>query len=107
MPLRVDRFEGAVEGVFDLQDQLTTSVVGTLARQLELAEIQRAKRKPTDSLDAYDYYLRGMASFHQRTREAIDRALPQFYKAIELDEESLPRMGWRPGVTSGARSTAG
>ena len=85
--LWADRFEGAVEDIFDLQDQLTTSVVGTLARQLELAEIQRAKRKPTDSLDAYDYYLRGMASFHQRTREAIDRALPQFYKAIELDAE--------------------
>jgi TolB-like protein/Tfp pilus assembly protein PilF len=82
-----DRFEGAVEDIFSLQDQVTTSVVGALARQLEQAEIQRAKRKPTESLDAYDYYLRGMASFHQRTREAIDRALPLFSKAIELDPE--------------------
>jgi TolB-like protein/Tfp pilus assembly protein PilF len=82
-----DRFEGALEDIFNLQDQVTTSVVGALARQLEQAEIQRAKRKPTDSLDAYDYYLRGMASFHLRTRKAVGEALPLFKKAIELDPE--------------------
>ena len=82
-----DRFEGALADIFDLQDQVTTSVVGALARQLELAEIQRAKRKPTESLDAYDYYLRGMASFHKRTREAFDGALPLFRKAMALDPE--------------------
>jgi len=82
-----DRFAGALEDIFELQDQVATSVVGALARQLEQAEIKRAKRKPTDSLDAYDYYLRGMASFHLRTREAIGEALPLFEKAIELDPE--------------------
>jgi len=50
------------------------SVVGAIAPQLERAEIDRAKRKPTESLDAYDYYLRGMANFHQRTREAVSEA---------------------------------
>ncbi len=85
--LWADRFEGAIEDVFDLQDQLTTSVVGAIAPQLEQAEIARAKRKPTDSLDAYDYYLRGMASYYLRTREAISEALPMFYKAIELDPQ--------------------
>ena len=64
-----------------------TSVVGAIAPQLERAEIGRAKRKPTESLDAYDYYLRGMANFHQGTREAINEALPLFYKAIELDPD--------------------
>jgi tetratricopeptide (TPR) repeat protein len=54
---------------------------------LEQAEIQRAKRKPTESLDAYDYYLRGMASYYLRTREAIDAALPLFYRAIDLDPD--------------------
>src|SRR5262245_12150203 len=58
-----DRFAGALEDIFELQDQVATSVVGALARQLEQAEIQRAKRKTTENLDAYDYYLRGMASF--------------------------------------------
>ena len=80
-----DRFEGALEDIFDLQDQVTASVIGAIAPQLEQAEIERAKRKPTESLDAYDYFLRGMASYYQRDKEAIAEALRLFYKAIELD----------------------
>ena len=76
MHLWADRFEGALEDIFDLQDQVTMSVVGAIAPQLEQAEIERAKHKPTESLDAYDYFLRGMASYYRRTREAINEALP-------------------------------
>jgi len=82
-----DRFEGTLDDIFELQDQLTASVVGAIAPQLERAEIDRARRKPTGSLDAYDYYLRGMANLHRGSREAIDEALPLFYRAIELDPE--------------------
>ena len=95
--LWADRFDGALEDIFDLQDQVTASVVGAIAPKLEQAEIERAKRKPTESLDAYDYYLRGMASFHQWTREGNNEALPLFYKAIELDPRF--RLGlWHGGV---------
>ncbi len=85
--LWADRFEGALEDIFDLQDQVTASVVGAIAPRLEQAEIERAKRKPTESLDAYDCYLRGMASFYQLTREGTSEALRMFYRAIELDPE--------------------
>ena len=91
--LWADRFDGALEDIFDLQDQVTASVVGAIAPKLEQAEIERAKRKPTESLDAYDYYLRGMASFHQGTREANDEALPLFYRAIELDPDFASAYG--------------
>ena len=63
--LWADRFDGGLEDIFDLQDQVTTRVVGAIAPTLEQAEIERAKRKPTESLDAYDYFLRGMASVHR------------------------------------------
>jgi TolB-like protein len=53
--LWADRFEGTLDNIFELQDQITPSVVGAIAPQLERAEIERAKRKPTESLDAYDY----------------------------------------------------
>src|SRR5262245_29040733 len=85
--LWADRFEGTLNDIFELQDQITESVVGAIAPQLERAEIERAKRKPTESLDAYDYYLRAMAHLHRGTREAIDEALPLFLKAIELDPD--------------------
>jgi tetratricopeptide (TPR) repeat protein len=64
---------------------VTVSVVGAIAPKLEQAEIERAKHKPTESLDAYDYYLRGMASVYQCTSDDISDALKLFYRAIELD----------------------
>src|SRR5262249_29259815 len=67
--LWADRFDGGLEDIFDLQDRVTASIVGAIAPKLELAEIERARRKPTDSLDAYDYYMRGMANLHQWSRE--------------------------------------
>jgi TolB-like protein/class 3 adenylate cyclase len=57
--LWADRFEGELADMFDLQDHMTTSVLGAIAPKLEQAEIERAQRKPIGSLDAYDYYLRG------------------------------------------------
>lgn len=77
-----ERFEGTLDDIFELQDQISASIVGIIARQLERVEIERAKRKPTGSLDAYDYYLRGRATLNRGTREAIAEGLPLFYKAI-------------------------
>ena len=83
--LWADRFDGALENIFELQDQVTESVVGAIAPKLEQAEIERAKRKPTGSLDAYDCYLRAHATIHPWTRAGNEEALKLFYRAIELD----------------------
>jgi adenylate cyclase len=91
--LWADRFEGGFEDVFDLQDQVTTSVIGAIAPKLEQAEIERAERKPTESLDAYDFFLRGMGYFHQWTRKASGEALQLFYRAIELDADFAAAYG--------------
>lgn len=93
MHLWADRFDGALEDIFDLQDQMTLNIVGAIGPKLEQAEIERAKRKPTESLDAYDYFLRGMASVHQGTREANVKALRQFNKAIEIDADFASAYG--------------
>jgi TolB-like protein len=85
--LWADHFDGSLEDIFDLQDQVTASVVGAILPRLEEAEIERAKRKPTESLDAYDYFLRGLASTHRMTRESVSEALALFAKAIELDPD--------------------
>jgi len=86
--LWAERFDGALEDVFELQDQVTASVVGAIAPKLEQAEIDRAKRKPTESLDAYDCFLRGMANFHcLASREANAEALRLFTHAVELDAD--------------------
>jgi TolB-like protein len=85
--LWADRFDSGFENIFDLQDRVTASVVGAMTLKLEQAEIERAKRKPTERLDAYDYYLRGLAIPYHRTRDANEEALRLFNKALELDPD--------------------
>src|SRR5262249_43815634 len=60
---------------------------GGMGAREEGGEIERGKRKPTESLDAYDYYLRGLAIINRMTREANEEALRLFNKAIERDPE--------------------
>jgi TolB-like protein len=83
--LWADRFDGDLVDIFDLQDQLVTSVVGAIAPQLEKAEIDRAKLEMTGDLAAYDFYLRGLASWNRWTREENAKALQLFNAAIAKD----------------------
>src|SRR5271166_2976156 len=85
--LWAEHFDGSLEDVFELQDRVTASVAGAIEPRLQRAEIERAKQKPTQDLGAYDYYLRGMASVHQMTRESIEAALGLFAKAFGRDPE--------------------
>src|SRR6185312_5624958 len=85
--LWADRFDGELADIFELQDHVTVSVVNAIAPTLERAETERAKRKPTESLTAYDYYLRAVARMHEFTREGNDEALRLFRKAIDLDPD--------------------
>jgi TolB-like protein/class 3 adenylate cyclase len=68
--LWAERFDGLLEDIFDLQDRVTSSVIGAILPHLERAEIERAQRKPTESLQAYDYYLRALAASYRFSREA-------------------------------------
>jgi len=81
--LWADRFDGALEDIFELR--ITASVVSAVAPKLDQAEIDRAKRKPVENLDAYDIFLRGLASMQGQTMESWEDALGLFYRAIELD----------------------
>jgi adenylate cyclase len=83
--LWADRFEGALEDIFDLQDQVTASVVGAIGPKLEQAEIERARAKPTENLNAYDLYLRALPSYYALTRAESDEALRLLRQAIGLD----------------------
>ena len=83
--LWADRFDGDLVDIFDLQDQLVTSVVGAIAPQLEKAEIDRAKLDMTGDLAAYEFYLRGLASWNRWTKEDNAKALQLFNTAIAKD----------------------
>jgi TolB-like protein/Flp pilus assembly protein TadD len=89
-----DRYDGDLADIFQLQDKVALDVVSTITSKLEAAEMDRARRKPTATLDAYDYLLRGMASAYRLTSEATSDALKLFYKAIELAPDFALAHGW-------------
>jgi len=80
-----DRYDGDFSEIFELQDRVTTDVVGAITPKLEQAEIERTGRKPTDSLGAYDCYLRGMAAFYSGKPGDIKEARQFCYQAMGLD----------------------
>jgi adenylate cyclase len=80
-----DRFDGALADVFDLQDQVASSVVAAIQPNLLKAEIERAQRKPPENLQAYDCVLRAMPLLRRRSREDLIEMEALLRRAIEID----------------------
>jgi TolB-like protein/Tfp pilus assembly protein PilF len=88
-----DRIDGALDDIFELQDQVASSVAGAIEPRLRLAEIERAARKPTESLDAYELYLRALAHFHKLTIDGFDVATGLLRQALAIDPDYAPAAG--------------
>jgi TolB-like protein/class 3 adenylate cyclase len=98
-----DRYDGRLEDVFDLQDEITAKVVSQLIAHVQASEIERANRKSTTSLDAYDCYWRGLAQHWNYTKSGTDAALAYFAKAAELDPSFSSSYAMAAVVYSGRR----
>ncbi|MFO1158653.1 MAG: BTAD domain-containing putative transcriptional regulator [Reyranellaceae bacterium] len=82
-----DRCEGEIADIFALQDRIAESVVGALVPQLREAEMTRARRAPTESIDAHLAYMQAQSVFYTWSRDGLDKALQLSYRAIELDPD--------------------
>jgi adenylate cyclase len=80
-----ERYDRKLDDIFDLQDEITATILGTLVPELGVAEQERARRKPPESLDAWDLYLRGQWHLYRFTAEDNAEALRYFRQAIEID----------------------
>ncbi len=83
--LWADRFDGALEDVFDLQDRVASSVAGIIEPTLEAAEVKRSIERPTNNITAYDLFLRALPDIGTYEWEPTHRALLLLEQAIELD----------------------
>jgi tetratricopeptide (TPR) repeat protein len=83
--LWADRFDGSLEDVFELQDQVAASVAGVIEPALQAAEVARARGKRPENLDAYDLYLRALPELRPITKEGCDRALGFLCRAIDIE----------------------
>ena len=90
--LWADRFDGSLEDVFDLQDQVATSVAGVIEPTLQTAEIRRSRGRPTDNLTAYDLYLRALPTLFSDTVEEVVAALELLDQAIAHDPNYGPAL---------------
>jgi TolB-like protein/class 3 adenylate cyclase/Tfp pilus assembly protein PilF len=85
--LWADRFDGSLEDVFDLQNQVAISVAGVIEPTLQAAEIRRSTARPTDDLTAYDLYLRASAHLRSLQKDATFLALDLFGEAVKRDPQ--------------------
>ena len=88
-----ERFEGTLADVFELQDRVAEGVAGAIEPTLRGAEIERARRKPTGSLDAYDLYLRALPHVFTPTAEDNREALRLLEEALALDPGYAAALG--------------
>jgi TolB-like protein/class 3 adenylate cyclase/Tfp pilus assembly protein PilF len=95
--LWADKFDGELKEVFDLQDRVTASVVSVIAPKIQQSEIERTRTKPTDRLDSYDFFLRGMAGYADRSKWGTAELRDWFSKACERDPNyaaAQMMLGW-------------
>lgn len=83
--LWADKFDGALEDIFDLQDKITDALVGIVEPSLRRAEIERARRKRPGSLGAYDLYLRALPHFSSVMPEDANIGMGFLEAALKLD----------------------
>ena len=82
-----ERYNLEIKEIFQVQEEIVQTIVGKLAVKIEAVERQRVLKKKTDSLEAYDYLLRGKEYSLRRTCSDINKSREMFEKAIELDPD--------------------
>jgi TolB-like protein len=98
--LWAQRFDGAVDDIFDFQDRITEDVALLVAPQIEAAEIERSRRERPGSIAAYDAYLQAMTKINKQTARENAEAYALLVEALEHDPHNallLAHAGWALG----------
>jgi adenylate cyclase len=93
--LWAQRYDRSLEDVFAVQDEVTQSIVAVLPARVEAAALERASRKTSNSLEAYDYLLRGKFSHHLENPDANLEAEAHFDRSIALDSRFASAYAWK------------
>ena len=92
--LWAERFDDAATGLFDLQDRITEAVVGLLEPQIRMAEIERVRRKRSESLDAYELFLRALPYVYGMDTAGYAEGIVLLERAIAIDPEFAPAIAY-------------
>ncbi len=89
-----ERYDRDFEDIFAIQDEMTSSIVAILPGRVEAAARDRAERKPTDNMAAYECVLEAKLMHHRAKREDNARALQLIRRAVELDPKYAHAHAW-------------
>ena len=95
--LWAEKYDGAIDEIFEIQDRLSEAVAGAMQPSIRLAEIARVMRKPPQDLGAYDYAMRAMRHVWTLEKDQVARALELLENALALDPDyplALALAGW-------------
>ena len=90
-----ERYDGTMDDVFEVQDEIVRKVIVARVGKLEMAGLERAKRKPTENLTSYEYLLRGRDFHHKFSKEGVLSAIEMLDKSIEADPNNAQAYAWR------------
>tara|TARA_B100000029_G_scaffold57771_1_gene52182 strand:+ start:457 stop:2247 length:1791 start_codon:yes stop_codon:yes gene_type:complete len=90
-----ERYDRTMDDVFEVQDEIVRKVMVALVGKLETASLERAKRKPTESLTSYEYLLRGRDFHHKFSKDGVMSALEMLDKSIEADPDNAQAYAWK------------
>ena len=90
-----ERYDRTMDDVFEVQDEIVRKVMIALVGKLETASLERAKRKPTESLTSYEYLLRGRDFHHKFSKDGVLSALEMLDKSIEADPNNAQAYAWK------------
>ena len=93
-----ERYDRKLEDIFAIQDEVTSAIVGTLRGRVEAATQDRAKKKPTGNMAAYEYVLAGKALHHRSERGANEEAMGMLERAVTLDPKYAHAHAWKACV---------
>jgi len=85
-----ERYDRELTDLFDLQDEITETIAAAIEPELGMAERERARRKPSDSLDAWESYQRGLWHFYQFSGDENRHARELFHRALQFDPGFAP-----------------
>jgi adenylate cyclase len=92
--LWADRFEGSLENVFELQDEVAIKVAGVIEPTLQASEVRRSSERAPQDQTVYDLYLRALSAFSWPDKERLFEARELFDRAIARDPRYGPALAW-------------
>ena len=90
-----NKYDKILDDIFDIQDEIVRKISFTLLGEIELSSLERASRKPTDTLSSYELLLKGKQLHHKVQKDALLNALDTFDNAIKADENNGQAYAWK------------